>query len=303
MAKADEVYHDLLKDILQNGKLADERTGTGAFKIFGRMIRFENISENFPILTTKKVFTRGTIEELLWFLSGDTNAATLSRKNVNIWNGDAYKYYANNSDCASLLTKEEFKTKLDEDDEVAAEWGELGPIYGAQWTNWNSSINQIQNLIDELRINKASRRLIVSAWNVDKIPSMKLPPCHYGFQLDVDESQSVPKLNLMFNMRSNDFFLGAPLNIASYGLLLMMIADQVDMIPGDLIGSLGNVHIYKDHLPAVIQQLQNDTTKYESPTVCLTGKEKPNSIFEYTLEHFVINNYQSYPTIKAPLSN
>ena len=304
MASVDNVYHELLRDILDNGNFNDDRTGTGTIKVFGRMIRFGLTSNEFPLLTTKKLHTRGIIEELLWFLSGDTNAATLSRKGVNIWNGDAYKYYENHSTDLPLLTKGEFKEKLDNDMAFASEWGELGPIYGAQWTNWNNSINQIQQVIDDLKNNPASRRIMVNAWNVDKIPSMKLPPCHYGFQLDVEpNSNGKPILNLMWNQRSIDVGLGLPFNIASYGFLLLMFADQVDMIPGNLIGSLGNVHIYKNHLPMVIEQLQRNPDKYQGPEVYLSYDKKPESIFDYKLEHFQIDNYQSYPTIKMPLSN
>lgn len=304
MAKADEVYHDLMQDILDNGKFSDERTGTGAVKVFGRMIRFDNIGEEFPLLTTKKVFTKGVIEELLWFLSGDTNAATLSRKGVNIWNGDAYKYYENNTSDIVKLTKGEFKEKLDNDMAFASQWGELGPIYGAQWVSWNNSVNQIQNLIDGLKSDPYGRRHIVSAWNVDKIPSMKLPPCHYGFQLDVQPNPNGrPILNLMWNQRSCDTFLGLPFNIASYGFLLLMIANQVDMKPGSLIGSLGNVHFYNNHLPMAVEQLQRDVTKHKGPEVYLSYDKQPESIFDFKYEHFQIDDYSSYPAIKAPLSN
>jgi thymidylate synthase len=295
MNNLDIQYQALLQDILDNGTQKGDRTGTGTISVFGRQIRHK-MSEGFPLLTTKKMAWKSIVTELLWFLRGDTNIKYLVDNDCHIWDGDAYKAYTN-----KLLThhkgvqpnsKEAFILKIKYEDGYAKENGELGPIYGKQWRDWNG-IDQIQNLINELKTNPDSRRLMVSAWNVDELHQMTLPPCHYGFQCYVREGKY---LSLMWNQRSVDTFLGLPFNIASYGLLLEMIADEMGMIADELIGNLGDVHLYSNHIEQAKEQINR--IPYELPTIHVRdGVESfmPNDI--------ILENYQYHPTIKAPLSN
>ena len=298
MNNIDKAYTDLLQDILDNGVTKQDRTGTGTKSVFGRQIRHK-MSDGFPLLTTKKMAWKSIVTELLWFLRGDTNIKYLVDNGCHIWDGDAYKNYCNKmvvnkrisiADIGLLgfpSTKEEFINKIKTDDEFANEWGELGPIYGKQWRNWGmfapfhtvKGIDQIANLISELKTNPDSRRLMVNAWNVGELDQMVLPPCHYGFQvytreLSLEERTQYKKkrdgiartfapyihqmldgsniptraISLMWNQRSVDTFLGLPFNIASYGLLLEIIAKEVNMVPDELIGNLGDVHLYSNHI-------------------------------------------------------
>jgi thymidylate synthase len=335
-------YLKLLDDILHNSVEKSDRTGTGTRSVFGRQIR-HSMSEGFPLLTTKKMAWKSIVTELLWFLKGDTNIKYLVDNGCNIWNGDAYKNYAwqTSMDASGQLTKEEFINKIKTDDKFAKKWGELGPIYGKQWRNWTGDVeywgsiaivDQIQNLISDLKTNPDSRRLMVSAWNVGELNEMVLPPCHYGFQvytrelshkercdlfghndsIDRDYSYSkwlddngFPKraISLMWNQRSVDTFLGLPFNIASYGLLLEIIAKEVNMIPDELIGNLGDVHLYSNHIEQAKEQLTREPMKL--PTICLDYREDEygKDLKGFVPDDFVIFNYQSHPTIKAPLSN
>ena len=297
MNNIDKQYQLLLQDILDNGIEKKDRTGTGTISVFGRQIRHK-MSDGFPLLTTKKLHFKSIVVELLWFLRGDTNIKYLVDNDCNIWNGDAYKNYLKdlNRDNVSvddsnyiLLSKEEFINKIKTDDEFADKWGELGPVYGKQWRSWEyqknypngsytgvrGEIDQIATLINDLKTNPDSRRLMVNAWNVGELDQMILPPCHYGFQVytrelspieiieqakkdglwkkEIPENVTLSELqkdfksraiSLMWNQRSVDTFLGLPFNIASYGLLLMMIADEVNMVPDELIGNLGDTHLY-----------------------------------------------------------
>lgn len=310
MNKLDKQYTDLLQDILYNGVVKQDRTGTGTISVFGRQIRHK-MSEGFPLLTTKKMPFKTIVTELLWFLRGDTNIKYLVDNGCNIWNGDAYKRYLNSTETSEYdgvgptsiklptLTQEEFINKIKTDDDFAKEWGALGPIYGKQWRRWHvnakfdmkgkyheeKGIDQIQNLINDLKNNPDSRRLMVNAWNVGELDQMVLPPCHYGFQvytreLSLEEriemirpfgmdalipearekwmeENSIPKraISLMWNQRSVDTFLGLPFNIASYGLLLEIIAKMVNMVPDELIGNLGDVHLYSNHIEQAIEQI------------------------------------------------
>jgi thymidylate synthase len=324
MNNLDKTYQDLLQDILNNGTQKSDRTGTGTLSIFGRQIRHK-MSEGFPVLTTKKMAWNSIVTELLWFLRGDTNIKYLVDNGCNIWNGDAFKSYYNKSH--EFLgnwpdTLEEFIERIKTDDEFARKWGELGPIYGAQWRAWfdgtwwsdttksitkKNYIDQISNLINDLKTNPDSRRLMVSAWNVGELDQMVLPPCHYGFQMYTVQRDGQRYLSLMWNQRSVDTFLGLPFNIASYGLLLEIIAKKVNMIPDELIGNLGDTHLYLNHIEQAKEQISR--TSYELP------KLKMNPIFLANLEHkgldkaingqvnFELENYQSHPAIKAPLSN
>jgi thymidylate synthase len=272
------------------------------------------MKDGFPLLTTKKMAVKTMMTELKWFLKGDTNIKYLVDNNCNIWNGDAYKAYQNAIAEVGLfdmmMDQEEFINKIKTDNEFSNCLGKLGPIYGKQWRNWNTKqfeslndgnfgykyndvpIDQIQNLINELKTNPDSRRLMVSAWNVGELDQMTLPPCHYGFQCYVVDG----KLSLMWNQRSVDTFLGLPFNIASYGMLLMLLCEETGYEPGDLIGNLGDVHLYNNHLEQAKEQIDRDG--FDLPTIKLSNVDILNGEFDYQLI-----NYHFHPSIKAPISN
>lgn len=260
-------YLDFLKDILDNGVKKPDRTNTGTMSVFGRMMRFD-LSQGFPLVTTKKLHLRSIIIELIWFLNGDTNIRFLNDNKVTIWN------------------------------EWANEQGDLGPIYGKQWRAWQTkngeSIDQMSNLIHDLKTNPHSRRHIVTAWNVGELDKMALPPCHLTMQFYVANNT----LSCLLYQRSCDAFLGVPFNIASYALLTTMIAQQCDLRVGELIWTGGDCHIYLNHLEQVHIQLQR--APYPLPTLDI--KRKPNSLFEYQYEDFEILHYQAHPSIKAPIA-
>ncbi|GGA25108.1 thymidylate synthase [Paenibacillus physcomitrellae] len=262
-----KAYLDLLQDILDHGVEKGDRTGTGTLSVFGRQLRFD-LSEGFPLVTTKRVHLKSVVHELLWFLKGDTNISYLQENGVTIW------------------------------DEWADENGELGPVYGSQWRSWEApdgrKIDQIAALVDGIKNNPNSRRHLVSAWNVAEIDNMKLPPCHFVFQFYVADG----KLSCMLTMRSVDTFLGLPFNIASYALLTHMIAQQCDLEAGEFIWSGGDVHIYSNHLEQVKTQLAREP--YPLPQLVI--KRKPDSIFDYKFEDFEFVNYQHHPGIKAPVA-
>ena len=347
MNNLDKQYQALLQDILDNGVTKETRNG-GTISVFGRQIRHK-MSDGFPLLTTKKVHFKSVIAELLWFLRGETNIKSILTYNCNIWNGDAYKFYSNQVQAwEPHLDEGMFIERIKTDDEFAKKWGDLGPIYGKQWRSWNkydyqnidksgfpnvkTTIDQIKNLISELKTNPNSRRLMVSAWNVGELDQMVLPPCHYGFQVYTRElsneekweqytksglnieingtplelkhmgtpfyPKSLPQraISLMWNQRSVDTFLGLPFNIASYGLLLQIIAKEVNMIPDELIGNLGDTHLYSNHIEQAKEQISREP--YPLPTFKLQHIEK-----DYTGMVYELENYESHPTIKAPLSN
>ena len=425
MNKLDKQYTDLLQDILDNGITKQDRTGTGTISVFGRQIRHK-MSEGFPILTTKKMAFKTMVTELLWFLRGNTNIKYLVDNNCHIWDGDCFSNYLKNRDSFSnkdnvkedfiingingssnrAYTMEEFINKIKTDDEFAKKWGELGPIYGKQWRNWKQFIpydvteenckvavkvtDQIANLINDLKNNPDSRRLMVNAWNVGELDQMVLPPCHYGFQVYTRELSAkertalgsngstrlydmikegnyetinadtemhkvcdecgVPRraISLMWNQRSVDTFLGLPFNIASYGLLLEIIATSVNMAPDELIGNLGDVHLYSNHVEQAKEQIGRELTveervklyevktnadtsffpvlsetldfhnipkrtrdPYPLPKLKIMGNIEMNLgkvpfnevLRDMTPHDFVLEDYQSHPPIKAPLSN
>lgn len=260
-------YLQLMQDILDNGALKGDRTGTGTISLFAKQMRFD-LSEGFPVVTTKKLHLRSIIYELLWFLTGDTNISYLKENGVSIW------------------------------DEWADEEGNLGPVYGKQWRAWETKdgkiIDQISEVIQQIKTNPNSRRLLVSAWNVGEIDKMALPPCHYSFQFYVVDG----KLSCMLNQRSADFFLGVPFNIASYALLTHMIAQQCDLEVGEFIWSGGDVHLYTNH----IEQAKLQLTRTPYPLPKLVIKRKPSSILDYTYEDFELVGYESHPHIKAKVS-
>jgi thymidylate synthase len=410
MNNIDIQYQKLLQDILDNGIEKKDRTGTGTISVFGRQIRHK-MSEGFPLLTTKKMAWKTMVTELMWFLMGDTNIKYLVDNGCHIWDGDAYKNYLNkryktcNADnykeninggkVIRPYTQEEFINKIKTDDKFR-HWGELGPIYGKQWRKWelpNYSVehveygfdndlyvDQIVNLINDLKTNPDSRRLMVNAWNVGELDQMVLPPCHYGFQVYTREmslserirignfelletvseskcdSQNIPKraISLMWNQRSVDTFLGLPFNIASYGLLLEIIAKMVNMVPDELIGNLGDVHLYSNHIEQAKEQIGRKYTSeerhemlktamgdfyktavdeqvpfggglseyydsykipnhtrepFELPTLKLPKTDAFWNGFDVSLfghldpTDFQVENYQSHPSIKAPLAN
>ena len=317
MNRIEEQYRGLLGTLLENSIEKEDRTGTGTLSVFGRQIR-HNMKDGFPLLTTKKMAVKTMMTELKWFLKGDTNIKYLVDNGCNIWNGDAYKNYANiecNPPHDHSLSKSEFINQIKTNDEFAKKWGELGPIYGKQWRDWDGrqerdgsydmSLDQIANLIFQLKRNPDSRRLMVSAWNVGELSEMTLPPCHYGFQMYTRPTTRKEKitnpgkyraLSLMWNQRSVDTFLGLPFNIASYAALLCLIAEEVDMIPDQLIGNLGDVHLYKNHEDQAREQLTREI--YDLPTIEFTSVNLLDGEFDYE-----IKDYKYHPTIKAPLSN
>jgi thymidylate synthase len=372
MNTLDKQYIDLLQDILDNGIQKSDRTGTGTISVFGRQIRHK-MSDGFPLLTTKKMHWKSIVTELLWFLRGDTNIKYLVDNDCHIWDGDAYMKHIRHIRTNGIQpmidagwcvepdypSKKDFIEKIKTDDEFAKKWGELGPIYGKQWRNWEyiedydyaqgdqypgtEKIDQISNLINDLKTNPDSRRLMVNAWNVGEIDKMVLPPCHYGFQvytreLSLEErnkwfqinrngnnplmksdwkdheldQQNIPKrsISLMWNQRSCDFPLGIPYNIASYGLLLTILGKIVNMLPDELIGNLGDCHIYNNQIEGVKEQLPREP--FELPTICWM---KSDAFFQSFREidlsqfnhldpsDFIIENYKSHPKIYFPLSN
>ena len=357
----DKQYFKLLQHILKNGVTKKDRTGTGTISVFDYSMRFD-MSEGFPLLTSKKMFTKGVILELIWFLRGNTNIKYLVENDCHIWDGDAYKNFYkksleiklayesgdllggqphidamfSNSNELIILSEEEFINKIKTDDGFARRFGGLGPIYGKQWRNWvydkdmdygtERSVDQIQNLINDLKTDPDSRRLMVSSWNVGEIQDMVLPPCHYAFQVytreltweeqvqwvmkntDVEwenlyiveeiakSSTPTRAISLSWTQRSVDTVLGLPFNIASYGLLLMMLADEVNMVPDQLIGNLGDTHIYLNHIEQAKEQIGREP--YPLPTVHVR-----DGIFCSSVNDIILENYQSHPAIKAPLSN
>lgn len=262
-----QVYLDLMKKILDEGVDRSDRTGVGTRSIFGTQMRFD-LSESFPLLTTKKVHLRSIIYELLWFLSGDTNIKFLKDNKVTIW------------------------------DEWADENGNLGPVYGKQWRRWECAdgriIDQISNVVEQIKNNPQSRRLIVNAWNVADVDKMALPPCHLLFQFYVAND----RLSCMLYQRSCDFFLGVPFNIASYSLLCMMIAQQCGLKPGEFVWTGGDTHLYLNHLEQAKEQLSR--TPRALPKMII--KRKPDSIFDYKFEDFELVDYDPYPVIMAPIA-
>ena len=302
MNTLDKQYQGILRKLIMYGQEKPDRTGTGTLSYFGEQIRHD-MSKGFPLLTTKKMAVKTMMTELKWFLKGDTNIKYLVDNGCNIWNGDAYKRYADiecNPPHDHSLSQKEFVDKIKTDDEFAKVWGELGPIYGKQWRNWfgydeninHIRVDQIEQLIKNIKENPNSRRLMVSAWNVGELDKMVLPPCHYGFQCYVNDG----KLSLMWNQRSVATFLGLPFNIASYGMLLLLLCEETGLKPGELIGSLGDVHLYKNHLEQAHEQIKRDSFKL--PTIDLSNVNILEGEFDYS-----IIDYESHPTIKAPLSN
>ena len=369
MNNIDKQYQELLQDILDNGVIKSDRTGTGTKSVFGRQIHHK-MSEGFPLLTTKKMAWKTMVVELLWFLRGETNIKFLLDYDCRIWDGDAYKNYSSNvQPWEPHLDKNQFIERIKNNEEFRNKWGDLGPIYGKQWRQWQGWMqykkddgttgfgslwyDQIQRLIHQLKTEPDSRRLMVSAWNVAELDQMILPPCHYGFQVYTSELSdeqryniwfnnnyetgmerffnpnelpdfdnpyytATPKrsISLMWNQRSVDTLLGLPFNIASYGLLLEIIAKEVNMVPDELIGNLGDTHLYLNHIEQAKEQIGR--TPYKLPTIKITERnwymhekvkehlgEKTfdEKLKSYRPDCFELIGYESHPKIKAPLSN
>lgn len=301
-------YLELLEDIKKNGHKKEDRTGVGTISVFGRQLRFD-LSQGFPAITTKKLFMRGIIHELIWFLQGSTNIKYLVDNDVHIWDEWPYKAYLMGQgkgvpDTNSEEWKEgiqQFTDQIKSSDEFAKKHGELGPVYGYQWRNWPTPdgrhIDQISKVIETLKTNPDSRRIIVSAWNVADIDEMAkagLPPCHALFQFYVLDG----KLSCQLYQRSADTFLGVPFNIASYALLTLMIAQVTGLQPGEFVHTFGDVHIYLNHLEQVDLQLSRKPKKL--PTMKLNPKVK--SIFDFKIDDFNLENYDPYPAIYAPIA-
>lgn len=373
MNPLDQQYQSLLQDILDNGTIKGDRTGTGTTSVFGRSIR-HHMRDGFPLLTTKKMYTKGIINELLWFLRGDTNIQWLVLNKCNIWVGDAYKKYLHtlanhptiHANRFEPLSKEDFIEQIKTDDQFAQEYGDLGPIYGEQWRNfggtkyaqeiddkgnpttWENTggIDQIANMFNTLKNNPDGRRIMVSAWNPQNVHLATLPPCHYGFQvytrklsqnarwtwykknggsdmhhdhieMEMDE-KNVPtrEVSLLWNQRSVDTFLGLPFNIASYGFLLHIIAKVVNMVPGEIVGFLGDTHLYSNHLDKAREQISR--TPFALPSLKLDDEpflnydhachENPDTSIDHLLNDidfntFTLTGYECHKKITAELSN
>lgn len=284
-------YLDLIKMVLDKGIEKDDRTGTGVISYFGYQMRFD-LSEGFPLLTTKKVHFKSILYELLWFIKGDTNIRYLVQNGVSIWNDWPYKKYSE-SDSFNGETMKEFIEKIKSDSDFAKEWGELGPIYGKQWRDFGG-VDQLINVINEIKENQDSRRLVVSSWNPPEIQKMALPPCHVLFQFYVSEG----KLSLQLYQRSGDVFLGIPFNIASYALLLVMVSSVVGLKPGVFVHTIGDAHIYKNHLEQI--NLQLSRKPYPLPEVRIN--RKVNDIRDYRFEDFELLNYVCHSKIKGEVA-
>lgn len=284
-------YIDLCNYILNNGVKKDDRTGTGTISVFGYQMRF-NLGEGFPLLTTKKVHLKSIIHELLWFISGSTNIKYLVDNDVRIWNDWPYDLYKKSPDFQGE-TIEEFAAKIKESDEFAKKYGNLGPVYGKQWRDFNG-VDQLSNLIEQIKTNPNSRRLIISAWNPAEVDKMALPPCHSFMQFYVAEG----KLSCQLYQRSADVFLGVPFNIASYALFTMMIAQVCGLEPGDFVHTLGDAHIYLNHLDQVNMQIKRSLRPL--PKMVINPNVK--SIFDFKYEDFTLLNYNPHSGIKGKVA-
>ena len=284
-------YIDLCNYILNNGVKKDDRTGTGTISVFGYHMRF-NLGEGFPLLTTKKVHLKSIIHELLWFISGSTNIKYLVDNDVRIWNDWPYDLYKKSPDFQGE-TIEEFAAKIKESDEFAKKYGNLGPVYGKQWRDFNG-VDQLSNLIEQIKTNPNSRRLIISAWNPAEVDKMALPPCHSFMQFYVAEG----KLSCQLYQRSADVFLGVPFNIASYALFTMMIAQVCGLEPGDFVHTLGDAHIYLNHLDQVNKQIKRSLRPL--PKMVINPNVK--SIFDFKYEDFTLLNYNPHSGIKGKVA-
>ena len=296
-------YLDLLEHILKHGELRNDRTGTGTKGIFGYQMRFD-LSQGFPLVTTKKVHLKSIIFELLWFLKGETNIQFLCQNKVRIWDDWPFAKYQK-SEVYQGESMKEFAQKIAEDEIFAEKWGELGPVYGSQWRSWPDGhggvIDQITKVVQQIKSTPDSRRLIVSAWNVADIEQMTLPPCHTLFQFYVGQPREAGArrtLSCQLYQRSADTFLGVPFNIASYALLTLMMAQVCDLEPGDFVHTLGDAHIYINHF----EQVQLQLTRRPFPLPHMHINPEVKDIFAFRFEDFELKDYQSHPAIKGEVA-
>ena len=299
-----EQYHALLRQILEQGVIKGDRTGTGTKSVFGHQSRYD-LSAGFPLMTTKKVYLKGIIRELLWFIAGDTNIAYLVRNGVNIWNEWPFQNYLIQQGLANSLPKhgqawkkelKDFVERIKTDDGFAEKWGELGPVYGRQWRNFEG-VDQLSKALDMIQNAPNSRRIIVSAWNppeIDEMARAGLPPCHTLFQFYVSNN----KLSCMLYQRSADVFLGVPFNIASYALLTHMVAQVCGLEVGDFVHTLGDAHLYSNHIDQANVQLGRDIRPL--PTLKLNASV--NDLFAFTFDDIMIEDYNPHPPIQAPIA-
>lgn len=288
-------YLDMCKYVMENGEDRDDRTGTGTRSIFGYQTRY-NLLDGFPLITTKKMFLRPIAEELLWFIKGDTNIKYLVDRNVRIWNEWPYEDYKKHPDYKGE-TIEEFVEKIKTDDEFAKKHGDLGPVYGAQWRNFNNEgIDQLAKLVDSLQNNPFSRRHIISAWNPAQVDNMALPPCHSFLQFYVSADKKY--LSCQLYQRSADIFLGVPFNIASYALMTAMLAQSCGYIAKEFIHTIGDAHIYKDHFDVIHEQISREPL----PKCKLVLNSEVKSIFDFKIEDIKIENYQSHGKLVGKVS-
>jgi thymidylate synthase len=289
-------YHDLMRHVLAHGVKKEDRTGTGTISVFGHQMRF-NLAEGFPLITTKKVHLKSVIIELLWFLQGSTNIEYLAKNGVRIWDDWPYAAYKKSADFGGEDLKQ-FAARIAVEPDFAATWGELGPVYGYQWRSWPTpdgrQVDQISQIINQLKTNPDSRRIIVSAWNPGQIDQMALPPCHAFFQFYVAEG----KLSCQLYQRSADIFLGVPFNIASYALLVMMVAQVTGLQLGDFVHTFGDAHIYLNHLDQVNEQLSRDFR----PLPQMKLNPAVTNIFDFTMDDFELVGYNPHPHIKGEVA-
>ena len=288
-------YHELMERVLREGSDKSDRTGTGTRSVFGHQMRFD-LAEGFPMITTKKLHLKSILHELIWFISGDTNIRYLCQNGVRIWDDWPFATYSKSADYDGIDMKE-FAARIAEDADFAAQWGDLGPVYGFQWRFWpgpEGPVDQLRNLLEGIRSNPDGRRHIVSAWNPGYIDQMALPPCHAFFQFYVADG----RLSCQLYQRSADSFLGVPFNIASYALLIHMMAQDLGLKVGDFVHSLGDAHIYSNHTDQVRLQLSRDLRPL--PTLSLNPSVK--SLFDFRYEDVALLDYDPHPHIPAPVA-
>ena len=303
MRHPEEQYLDIIRHLLENGDRRIDRTGVGTLSMFGAMMRFDLSKGDFPVFTTKKVYWKTAVKEMLWFLIGQTNVQSLLRENIRIWTDWPLARF--NRETGEDLSQDDFEARILEDDAFAAQWGDLGPIYGKQWRRWldadGREHDQVATVIETLKTNPSSRRMLFHAWNVAELDRMALHPCHMTYQFHVaglDDPGRRPRLSLMVTQRSCDILLGAPFNICQEAALLAMVAGVVDMEPAELVWCGGDVHLYLNHVEQAREQISR--TPYPFPKLALA--RTPASIDDYRIDDFTVTGYVSHDRIEAPVA-